>query len=113
MVPSGPVPLGSRLASFAGVSPIPASSGLTDRHRLIRSGDRQLNRAMHTITMIRMRLDPATKAYVARRITEGRSPRDAQRCLRRAICCSIFKTLERADRTKTKTKSIQELVQAA
>ncbi|WP_327174876.1 IS110 family transposase [Streptomyces sp. NBC_01335] len=100
-------------ASFASVSPIPASSGLVNRHRLNRSEDRQLNHAMHTITLIRMRLDPATKAYVARRITEGKTPRDAQRCLKRAICRSIFKTLERTDRTATKTRSIEELVQAA
>ena len=99
------------LASFAGVSPIPASSGLTNRHRLNRSGDRQLNRAMHTISLIRMRLDPATKAYVARRITEGKSSRDAQRCLKRVICRQIFKILERTDRTKI--GSIEELVQAA
>ncbi|WP_230992431.1 IS110 family transposase [Streptomyces endocoffeicus] len=64
-------------ASFAGVVPIPASSGLTNKHRLNRGGDRQLNRVMHTITLIRMRLDPATKTYVARRIAEGQSPRDA------------------------------------
>jgi transposase len=51
-------------ASFAGVSPIPASSGLTNRHRINRSGDRQLNRALHTVTLIRMRLDPSTKVYV-------------------------------------------------
>ncbi|MFD0374523.1 transposase [Streptomyces sp. NPDC127112] len=68
-------------ASFAGVSPVPAASGLTNRHRLNPSGDRQLNRAMHTITLIRMRLDPATKASVARGITEGKTSRDAQRCL--------------------------------
>ncbi|MGW7348879.1 transposase [Streptomyces sp. NPDC054854] len=83
-------------ASFAGVSPIPASSGFTNRHRLNRSGDRQLNRAMHTIALIRMRLDPATKAYVTRRITEGKTSRDAQRCLKRAICRQLFKILERA-----------------
>jgi transposase len=82
-------------ASFAGVAPIPASSGLTNKHRLNRGGDRQLNRAMHTITLIRMRLDPATKTYVARRIGEGKSPRDAQRCLKRNICRQIFKILER------------------
>ncbi|GGS27336.1 IS110 family transposase [Streptomyces humidus] len=98
-------------ASFAGVSPIPASSGLTNRHRLNRSGDRQLNRAMHTVTLIRMRLDPATKAYVARRITEGKTSRDAQRCLKRAICRQIFKILERTDRTKI--GSIKERTQAA
>ncbi|MET7779681.1 IS110 family transposase [Streptomyces sp. NPDC005388] len=98
-------------ASFAGVSPIPACSGLTNRHRLNRSGDRQLNRAMHTITLIRMRLDPTTKAYVARRITEGKTSRDAQRCLKRAICRQIFKILEQADRTTT--GSVEELTQAA
>jgi transposase len=98
-------------ASFAGVAPIPASSGLTNRHRLNRSGDRQLNRAMHTITLIRMRLDSATKAYVARRITEGKTSRDAQRCLKRVICRQIFKILERTDRTKI--VSIEELTQAA
>lgn len=98
-------------ASFAGVSPIPASSGLTNRHRLNRSGDRQLNRAMHTITLIRMRLDPTTKAYVARRITEGKTSRDAQRCLKRTICRQIFKILERTHRTKV--GSVEELTQAA
>ncbi|MER5547962.1 IS110 family transposase, partial [Streptomyces sp. NPDC002589] len=82
-------------ASFAGVAPIPAPSGPTNKHRLNRGGDRQLNRAMHTITLIRMRLDPATKAYVARRIGEGKSPRDPQRCLKRNICRQISKILER------------------
>ncbi|MET7305506.1 IS110 family transposase [Embleya sp. NPDC005575] len=84
-------------ASFAGAAPIPASSGLTNRHRLNRSGDRQLNRALHTITLIRMRLDPATRAYVARRTTEGKTSRDAQRCLKRAIARQLFKLLERSE----------------
>jgi transposase len=84
-------------ASFAGAAPIPASSGLTNRHRLNRSGDRQLNRALHTITLIRMRLDPATRAYVARRTTEGKTSRDTQRCLKRAIARQLFKLLERSE----------------
>ncbi|MFD7058605.1 transposase [Streptomyces sp. NPDC059906] len=82
-------------AAFAGVAPIPASSGLTNRHRINRSGDRQLNRALHTITLIRICLDPITRAYVARRISEGKTARDAQRCLKRAICRQLFKLLER------------------
>ncbi|MFI8794165.1 IS110 family transposase [Streptomyces sp. NPDC055105] len=98
-------------ASFAGVAPIPASSGLTNRHRLNRSGDRQLNRALHTITLIRMRLDPATKAYVARRSTEGKTARDAQRCLKRVICRQLFKILEQIDRPAP--KSIGDLAKAA
>ncbi|WP_369225122.1 IS110 family transposase [Streptomyces sp. R39] len=95
-------------ASFAGVAPIPASSGLTNKHRLNRGGDRQLNRAMHTITLIRMRLDPTTKTYVARRISEGKSSRDVQRCLKRNVCRQIFKILER--RTQP---NAEELPQAA
>ncbi|MFF4746412.1 transposase [Streptomyces chengbuensis] len=98
-------------AAFAGVSPIPASSGLTNRHRLNRSGDGQLNRAMHTITLIRMRLDPSTKTYVARKIAEGKTSRDAQRCLKRVICRQIFKILERPDRNRL--GNVEELAQAA
>ncbi|WP_280883400.1 transposase [Streptomyces pseudovenezuelae] len=98
-------------ASFAGVSPISASSGLTNRHRLNRSGGRQPNRAMHTITLIRMRLDPFTQTYVARKIAEGKTSRDAQRCLKRVICRHIFKILERADRSRL--GNVEELAQAA
>ncbi|MEV6013544.1 IS110 family transposase [Streptomyces sp. NPDC051976] len=98
-------------AAFAGVSPIPASSGLTNRHRLNRSGDRQLNRAIHTITLIRMRLDPSTKTYVARRATAGKTSRDAQRCLKRVICRQIFKVLEHVDRNRL--GNVEELAQAA
>ncbi|MFF7183007.1 transposase [Streptomyces sp. NPDC008121] len=61
-------------ASFAGVSPIPASSGLTSRHRLNRSGDRQLNRAMPTITLIRMRLDPPRRRTSPEELPRGRPP---------------------------------------
>ncbi|MFF5161536.1 IS110 family transposase [Streptomyces sp. NPDC000348] len=99
-------------AAFAGVAPIPASSGLTNRHRINRSGDRQLNRALHTITLIRIRLDPATRAYVARRISEGKTARDAQRCLKRAICRQLFKLLERGDQP-TQQIAADDLPQAA
>ncbi|MEV6534166.1 IS110 family transposase [Streptomyces sp. NPDC051639] len=99
-------------AAFAGVAPIPASSGLTNRHRINRSGDRQLNRALHTITLIRIRLDPITRAYVARRISEGKTARDAQRCLKRAICRQLFKLLERGDQP-TRQITADGLPQAA
>ncbi|WP_371681409.1 IS110 family transposase [Streptomyces sp. NBC_01276] len=99
-------------AAFAGVAPIPASSGLTNRHRINRSGDRQLNRALHTITLIRIRLDPITRAYVARRISEGKTARDAQRCLKRAICRQLFKLLERGDQP-TPPAPAEDLPQAA
>lgn len=64
------------------------------RHRLNRSGDRQLNRALHTIVLVRMRQDPDTKAYVARRVAEGKSPREVKRCLKRYIARQLFRELE-------------------
>jgi transposase len=82
-------------AAFAGTAPIPASSGLANRHRLNRTGDRQLNRALRTIVLIRMRVDPATKAYIQRWTTEGKSPREARRCLKRTVARQVFKLLER------------------
>jgi transposase len=82
-------------AALAGVAPIPASSGQVTRHRLNRNGDRQLNRALHTIALVRLRDDPATKAYAARRTAEGKSPREIKRCLKRAIARQLFRLLER------------------
>jgi transposase len=67
-------------ARLAGVAPVPASSGQTRRHRLSRGGDRQLNRAIHTIVLHRRQHDAATKDYIARRIADGKSKRDATIC---------------------------------
>ncbi len=85
-------------AALAGTSPIPASSGQVTRYRLNRGGDRQLNRALHTILLVRLRIDPDTRAYIARRAAEGKSRRDAKRCLRRVIARQLFRLLERYDR---------------
>ena len=87
-------------AAVAGVNPIPASSGQVTRHRLNRSGDRQLNRALHTIVLARLRDDPTTRAYAARRRGEGKSVRDIRRCLKRAVARQLFKLLERYDRSE-------------
>ncbi len=81
-------------ASLAGVAPIPASSGQTVRHRLNRSGDRQLNRALHTIVLCRMRDDPRTRAYTARRQAEGRSTREIKRCLKRYTARHLYRLLQ-------------------
>jgi transposase len=86
-------------AAVAGVNPIPASSGQVTRHRLNRSGDRQLNRALHTIVLARLRDDAQTRTYAARRQAEGKSIRDIRRCLKRAIARQLFKLLERYDRS--------------
>jgi transposase len=81
-------------AMLAGTAPIPASSGLTNRHRLNRSGDRQLNQALHTIALTRLKHDPATRDYAERRRKEGKTDRDIRRCLKRYICRDIYRRLE-------------------
>jgi transposase len=82
-------------AMLAGVAPIEASSGRVVRHRLNRGGDRQLNRALHTIVMIRQRYHQATKAYTTRRIAEGKSEREIRRCLKRTVARGLFRLLTR------------------
>jgi transposase len=93
-------------AALAGANPIPASSGQVTRHRLNRSGDRQLNGALHTTVVARLRDDPATRAYAARRRGEGKSARDVRRCLKRAVARQLFKLLERLDRPGVELASI-------
>ena len=78
---------------MAGVSPIPASSGNTSRHRLNRHGDRQLNRAIYIIARSRMMTDATTKAYIERRTNEGKTRREIHRCLKRFIARSIYRSL--------------------
>ena len=72
-------------AALAGTCPIPASSGNTTRHRLNRGGDRRLNWAIHTIALGRMAHDPDTKTYIARRVAEGKTKREAMRYLTRSL----------------------------
>ena len=81
-------------ARLAGVAPIPASSGQTTRHRLSRGGDRQLNRALHTVILHRRQHDPATKVYIARRVAEGKSRRDATRMLKRYLARHLYRLLQ-------------------
>lgn len=82
-------------AMLAGVAPIPANSGqVTTRYRLNRYGDRQLNRALHTIVLSRIRYHQETRDYVDRRTTEGRTPREIKRCLKRYIARDIYRLLE-------------------
>jgi transposase len=78
-------------ARLCGVAPLEASTGLYARHRLNRSGDRQANSALWRITLIRMRHDEATKAYVERRLAEGKSKPEIMRCLKRYIAREVFR----------------------
>jgi transposase len=81
-------------AMLAGTAPIPASSGKTVRYRLNRSGDRQLNRALHTIALCRLQRDPRTRAYADRRRAQGKTDREIKRCLKRYIARELYRHLE-------------------
>jgi transposase len=83
----------SSFAALCGVSPVQASSGKTVRHRLNRAGNRQANSALWRIAMVRLTCDPATKAYLARRTTEGKTKREIVRCLKRYIAREVFRHL--------------------
>jgi transposase len=81
-------------AMLAGTAPIPASSGKTVRHRLNRSGDRQLNRALHTVALTRLHRDERTRAYADRRRAQGRTDREIKRCIKRYIARELYRRLE-------------------
>ncbi|WP_172457479.1 transposase [Pseudonocardia sp. N23] len=81
-------------AALAGASPLEASSGQRTRHRLNRGGDRHLNRALHHVTLTRLATDPVTRDYVNRRVAQGKTPREARRCLKRYLARRLWRVLE-------------------
>jgi len=83
----------AKFAALAGVAPIPASSGKTTRHRLSRAGDRQANKAIHNVALVRMRTDSRTINYVTRRRQEGKSTKEIIRCLKRYIAREVYDQL--------------------
>jgi transposase len=94
-VGDNPERLGSEasFASLCGVSPVEASSGKVVRHRLNRGGNRDANRCLHLICVVRMRIDERTRRYVARRTAEGKSRREIMRCLKRYIAREVYRVL--------------------
>lgn len=80
-------------AALGGTSPVEASSGLQQRHRLNRGGDRQLNRALHVISLNRVRFHPETAAYHQKLIASGKTPREARRCVKRMLARYFYRRL--------------------
>jgi transposase len=80
-------------ATSCGVAPLPASSGKICRHRLNRGGNRQANRALHTIVISRLKTDTRTRDYMARRTEEGKTKREIIRCLKRYVAREIYRVL--------------------
>ncbi len=87
----------ARFAMHAGVAPLPASSGKTQRHRLNRRGNRQLNAALHRIAITQMRTHEPAQAFMARKRAEGKSTREALRCLKRHLARTVWRTLRAAE----------------
>ena len=98
--------LGSE-ASFAhlcAAAPIPASSGRTSRHRINYAGNRAANRALHMIVIVRLRYCERTRSYLNRRVAEGKTKKEAIRCLKRFVARELYRTL-RADLATLKTRT--------
>ncbi len=81
-------------AKLCGVCPLEASSGKTIRHRLNRGGNRDANRALHVILVVRLRRHQPTRDYMARRTAEGKSKNEVMRCLKRYIAREVFNALQ-------------------
>ena len=85
----------AQLARHAGVAPLEASSGTHQRHRLDRGGNRQLNCALHRTAITQARVHPPARAYLARKQAEGKSRREALRCLKRQLARTVYVTLRK------------------
>jgi transposase len=84
----------AQLAAYAGVAPVEASSAERVRHRLNRGGNRRLNAVLHRIAVTQLRDDPGAQAYVARRLQEGKTKREALRALKRFLARAIWRRWE-------------------
>ena len=82
-------------ASLCGVSPVPASSGKTNRHRLNRGGDRQANAALYRIVVVRLCYDLRTRAYLCRRLAEGMTKSEVIRSLKRYVAREVYSIIQK------------------
>jgi transposase len=87
----------ARFAMHAGVAPVPVSSGRTDRYRLNRRGNRQLNCALHRIAVTQLRMHEPARAFVARKRAEGKTKREALRCLKRHLARVVWRELRASE----------------
>jgi transposase len=95
-------------AALCGVSPVDASSGKQHRHRLNRGGNRDANRALWVIALVRLRCDKRTREYAARRTSEGLSKPEILRCLKRYIAREIFKIIQRTGLGSSRRDLVEE-----
>jgi len=89
----GRFPTKHHFAAHTGTAPLEASSGQVIRHRLSRAGDRKLNHALYMMAMVQVRRPSAGQAYYRRKLAEGKSPREALRCLKRRLSDAVYRCL--------------------
>jgi len=99
----------AKLAKHTGTAPLEASSGERQRHRLNRSGNRQLNCALHRIAVTQARIHQPARAYLERKQAEGKSRREALRCLKRHLARTVYRTLKEIERRKMTSTSAPAL----
>ncbi|MFE3903382.1 transposase [Streptomyces sp. NPDC059153] len=90
-------------ANYAGAAPVEIASADKARHRLSRSGDRQLNSVLHTIAIVQIRMPKSPgHAYYQRKLSEGKTPKEAKRCLKRRLADHAWRVMI-ADERKAKS----------
>jgi transposase len=89
----GRFPTKHHFAAHTGTAPLEASSGQVVRHRLSRAGDRKLNHALYLVAMVQVRHPSAGQAYYRRKLAEGKSPKEALRCLKRRLSDAVYRCL--------------------
>ena len=89
----GRFPTRHHFATHTGAAPLEASSGQVVRHRLSRAGDRELNHALYMVAMVQVRRPSAGQAYYRRKRDEGKSPKEALRCLKRRLSDAVYRRL--------------------
>ncbi len=92
-------------AALCGASPIPASSGKTQRFRLNRGGDRQANASLHRVVIVRLRWHQPTQDYMTRRLAQGKTKPEIIRCLKRYVAREIYRTLRPATASADASRS--------
>ncbi len=89
----GRFPTKHHFAAHTATAPLKASSGQVVRHRLSRAGDRKLNHALYMVAMAQVRRPSTGQAYDQRKLAEGRSPKEALRCLKRRLSDAVYRCL--------------------
>jgi transposase len=88
-----PTPSSQNFAAHTGTVPLEAASGQVIRHRLSRAGDRKLNHALYMMAMVQVRRPSAGQAYYRRKLAQGKSPKEALRCLKRRLSDAVYRCL--------------------